>query len=211
MAPCGGYLPAGGPWHSQTNEGWFAHAPGLRIVMPSNPGDAAALLHAAAAGDDPVLFLIPKHLLRVNMDVLTQPEIGLGQAEVRRCGSDVTIVAWGNCVSLSLDAAGRLDDMGISAEVIDIRSLVPCDWNSIRQSLAKTGRLVVVQEDNRSCSFGQSILAEVVSRVDMWNLLSCHPELVSRPDVHVGFHPAIEAGVLPSTRDILAAVGRLLS
>jgi 2-oxoisovalerate dehydrogenase E1 component len=210
MAPAGGYLPAGGPWHSQSSEGFFAHAPGLRIVMPSTPADAAALLRAAASGDDPVLFLIPKHLLRRRVAVTDTKPIGLGEAAIRRLGTDVTLVAWGNCVWLALEAADILCDESVSAEVIDLRSLSPCDWGTIRQSLEKTGRLVVIQEDNRTCGFGQSLIAEAVTRPEIWNLLAARPELVSRPDVHIGFHPSLEASVLPSVSDIVTAVRRML-
>jgi 2-oxoisovalerate dehydrogenase E1 component len=210
LAPCGGYLPAGGPWHSQSNEGWFAHAPGLQVAIPSTPGDAAALLHAAAAGEDPVLFLIPKHLLRATSKVWDEQPIRLGQAAIRSVGTDVTLVAWGNCVPVSLVAAKALGQQGISAEVIDLRTLVPCDWETIQDSLAKTGRLIVIQEDNRTGSFGQSIISEVVSRAEMWRLLASRPELISRPDAHIGFHPALEAAVLPSCADIVAAAERSL-
>lgn len=209
LAPCGGYVAGAGPWHSQSNEGWFAHAPGLRVAVPSTPGDAAALLRAAALGEDPVLFLIPKSLLRQPVPAPDEGPIAFGKAAVRRRGSDITLVAWGNSVSITLDAADALAPSGISAEVLDLRTLVPCDWPAIRESLEITGRLVVVQEDNRTCSFGQSILAEVTSSPEMWNMLFTGPELVSRPDVHVGFHPTMQAAALPSVRDIVEAATRV--
>jgi 2-oxoisovalerate dehydrogenase E1 component len=207
MAPCGAYLPAGGPWHSQTNEGWFAHAPGLQVVIPSTPEDAAALLRAAVGGEDPVLYLIPKHLLRVRQPTQNTSAC-IGQAAVRRSGADVTVIAWGNTVSLALNAAEFLakHSRPIDCEVLDLRSIVPCDWQAIKQSLAKTGKLVVVQEDNRTCSFGQSIIADVVSNPELWRLLDAQPKLVCRDDVHIGFHPTLEESVLPSTESIIEAV-----
>jgi 2-oxoisovalerate dehydrogenase E1 component len=211
MAPCGAYLPCGGPWHSQTNEGWFAHIPGLQVVVPSTPVDAAALLRAAVEGHDPVLLLLPKHLFRERFTFLGNSEAGLGEASIRTSGTDATIVAWGNCVLLALDAAATLhDEEGWSMDVIDLRSLVPCDWDAIRRSVRKTGRLVVVQEDNRTCSFGQSIVSEVASEAETWRYLVAGPQLVTRDDVHVGFSPALEAAVLPSVQDICAAVRRTM-
>jgi 2-oxoisovalerate dehydrogenase E1 component len=205
-AVCGGYVPAGGPWHSQTNEAWFAHAPGLRIAVASTPGDAAGLLRAAAAGDDPVLLLFPKRLYRVSEPAVPEAPIRLGDATVRRRGDDVTLVAWGNCVRVALDAAASAQTEGISAEVLDLRSLVPCDWHSIRDSLRRTGRLVVIQEDALTCSVGQSILSEMARRPDTWDLFAAPPQLVSRGDVHIGFHPVLQRGVLPGVREALAAI-----
>lgn len=210
LAPCGAYLPGGGPWHSQTNESWFAHAPGLQVAMPSTPHDAAALLRLAIAGDDPVLLLLPKHLFRQKFATQPDEPFTLGQARVCAMGSDVTIAAWGNCVEVALQARDELRTEGVSAEVLDLRSIVPCDWESLHHSLEKTGRLVVVQEDNRTCSFGQSIIAEMTSRNASWDCFAAAPQLVSRADVHIGFHPDLEAAVLPNVEQVCAAVRRTL-
>ena len=211
LAPCGAYLPAGGPWHSQSNEALFAHIPGLQIVMPSTPQDAAALLKVAIAGDDPVLFMLPKHLFRHRFDMVADEAIGLGQAVIRNHGLDVTVVAWGNCVEVAQSAALQMADEDVSVEVIDLRTVVPCDWETIRQSLVKTGRLVVVQEDNETCGFGQNIISNIVSQSENWDLLAGPPQLVARPDVHVPFHPALEAAVLPDVASVCAAMRRTLS
>ena len=210
LAPCGAYLPAGGPWHSQTNEAWFAHAPGLRLAMPSTAQDAAAMVRAAVAGEDPVLLLLPKRLFRKHFCWELERPWRLGEARVCREGTDVTAVAWGNCCELVLNAAESMEKEGVRVEVVDLRSLVPCDWTSIRRSLEKTGRIVVVQEDNRTCSFGQAIVAEIASRPAYWDLLAAPPQLLSRPDVHVGFHPALEAAVLPGIPEICASIRRLM-
>jgi 2-oxoisovalerate dehydrogenase E1 component len=162
-------------------------------------------------GHDPVLLLLPKHLFRERFTFLGNSEAALGEASIRNCGTDATIVAWGNCVLLALDAAATLhDEEGWSMDVIDLRSLVPCDWDAIRRSVRKTGRLVVVQEDNRTCSFGQSIVSEVTSEAETWRHLIAGPQLVTRDDVHVGFSQALEAAVLPSVGDICAAVRRTM-
>ena len=211
FAPCGAYLPAGGPWHSQSNEAWFGHVPGLEIVMPSTPQDAAALLKVAIAGDNPVLFFLPKHLFRHRATMALDEPIGFGQAAIRNYGSDVTVVAWGNCVEVAECAASEMANEDVSVEVIDLRTLVPCDWESIRQSLAKTGRLVVVQEDNESCSFGQAIIARATGTTENWELLAAPPQLVARPDVHVPFHPLLEAAVLPSAASVCDAIRRAMS
>jgi 2-oxoisovalerate dehydrogenase E1 component len=160
------------------------------------------MLHAALAGEDPVLLLLPKHLFRQPMPGAPDEPLAFGEAAVRRPGTDVTVLAWGNCVDLALEAARQCHAEGISAEVIDIRSIVPWDRFAVQQSIAKTGRLVVVQEDSRTCSFGQAIIAEVTSRVETWNLLSAPPQLVCRPDVHVGFSACLEDAVLPNVERI---------
>ncbi|TXN17244.1 2-oxoisovalerate dehydrogenase [Methylobacterium sp. WL122] len=210
IAPCGAYLPSGGPWHSQTNEAWFAHAPGLQVVMPSTPSDAAALLRASVYGDDPVLFLIPKHLLRIRQPVTGDDPVRIGEAQIRAPGDDITILAWGNTVEIALETAKVAALQEISVEVIDLRSIVPCDWVTIRASVRRTGRLIVVHEDSRTCSFGQNIITELMGDAETWNAMFAPPQHVSRGDVHVGFHPALEAAVLPSVIDIVHAVKRVM-
>jgi 2-oxoisovalerate dehydrogenase E1 component len=210
LAPCGAYIGCGGPWHSQTNEAWFAHAPGLKIAMPSTPRDAAEIIAAAAYGQDPVLVLLPKNLffkthLKTEM-VSLYPE----QARIRRSGKDITILAWGNTVDISLAAASAAEQQSFDVEVIDLCSIVPCDWATIFSSLRKTGRLLVVQEDNRSCSFGQALISESVSKPEIWKSLKAPPELISRADVHVGFHSDLEKAVLPWKEDVLKKIIALM-
>jgi pyruvate/2-oxoglutarate/acetoin dehydrogenase E1 component len=121
-------------------------------------------------------------------------------------------VAWGNCVELAEQAAKILDADGVAlVEVIDLRTLSPCDWDSVAKSLAKTGRLVVVQEDARTGGFGQTVLAEMVSQDERFFSLSSPPYLVSRPDVQVPFCPHLELGILPSVKDVVEAVRKSLS
>ncbi|RYX81918.1 2-oxoisovalerate dehydrogenase [bacterium] len=204
LAPCGAYLPAGGPWHSQTGEGWWTHTPGLRVVVPSTPQCAVELFRDALNADDPTLILLPKRLFR--RAALPLPEHNATGALLRRSGPEATIVAWGNTVEISLDAADLLAQEGIDTEVLDLRYLVPCDWPSIETSLRKTGRLIVVQEDNATASFGATLLAHVTSETRLWDLLAAPPQLVTRPDVHVPFHPKLEESVLPDASRVADAV-----
>jgi 2-oxoisovalerate dehydrogenase E1 component len=209
-APCGGYLPAGGPWHSQTNEGWFTHIPGLNVAVPSTPEDVASLLRAAVAGDDPVLMLIPKHLFRIAASPGSDKPVRFGEGIIRRPGRDATVVTWGNCVRIALSAADNLQSEGISAEVIDLRTLAPCDWKLIRESLSRTSRLVVVQEDSATSSFGEAIIAEVTRCPQSWDMFAAPPQLISRGHVQVGFHPIIEAASLPSVAGVESAIRFLM-
>lgn len=205
-APYGAYLPGGSLWHSQANEAWFLHTPGLRVVIPSTPEDAAGLLWTALAADDPTIILLPKHLIRQQVPVARHvPAVPFGRARTRREGTDVTLVTWANCVELALEVAAELSDE-VSVEVIDLRSLQPWDREAIAASLARTGRLVVVQEDAESCSAGQMIISDLTSHDDSFYSLLSAPRLVSRPDVHIGYNPIYEYAALPATTDITAAV-----
>jgi 2-oxoisovalerate dehydrogenase E1 component len=205
-APCGGYVPASGPWHSQTNEGCFAHIPGLKVSVPSTPEDVGTLFRAAVHGDDPVMILIPKHLFRVTNNRAGEGNLPLGKGRLCRAGADATVVSWGNTVQVAYEASERLNKEGIRADIIDLRTIVPCDWSLIRNSLARTGRLIVVQEDAKTGSFGQAIIGEITTSPSSWDMLTAPPQLVTRRDVPVGFHPAIEAVTLPSAEDVAAAV-----
>ncbi|GBC94141.1 2-oxoisovalerate dehydrogenase subunit beta [bacterium HR15] len=205
-APYGAYLPAGGPWHSQSNDGWWAHIPGLRVAIPSTPEDAAGLFWAAIQDPDPSLILIPKHIFRVRHPVREYKALPFGKAAIRREGKDVTVVAWGNTLELAEQAAERLAPEGISLEIIDLRTLVPCDWETIEQSLAKTGRLVVIHEDSRTCGFGQAIITEMTSVPERFNLLLSPPQLVARYDVHIPYCPELEYAVLPDLQRVLQAI-----
>lgn len=205
-APYGAYLPGGSLWHSQANEALFMHIPGLRVVVPSTPEDAAGLMWTALAADDPTIVLLPKHLIRkqvfVDHDV---PPVPFGQARIRRPGADVTLVTWANCVELCLEVAETVE-AEVSVEVIDLRSLQPWDREAVVASMQKTGRLVVVQEDAQSCSAGQMIISELASHDDSFYTLLSSPRLVSRPDVHIGYNPVLEYAALPSADDVVEAI-----
>lgn len=205
-APYGAYLPGGSIWHSQANESIFAHIPGIRIVVPSTPEDATALMWTAMHCDDPTLFLIPKHMFRQQMQVAQEiPAVGFGEARVRREGEDVTIVSWGNCLEQAFAAADQLSEE-VSVEIIDLRSIQPWDRATIVKSLEKTGRLVVVQEDGQSCSVGQMIISEIMSDPDSFNLFVSPPQLVSKPDVPIGYNPIYEYAALPDVERVVEAI-----
>lgn len=210
-APCGGYLPGGAIWHSQSNESAFAHFPGLIIVMPSTPEDASGLLLSALASEDPVLFLIPKHLLWAPREIPNRLEpILIGKAAVRQEGRDITVVAWGNCTEIVESALKNLDN-GASIEFIDLRSIVPWDRETIAHSVAKTRRLVIVQEDTVNCSVGQMIITTLMEDHAVWNALIAPPILVSKGNVHVAFNPVLEYSCLPDVEDVIKAINKSLS
>src|SRR5438876_6527658 len=210
-APYAAYLPGGSLWHSQANESALAHYPGLNIVIPSLPADAAGLLWTAMHGEDQVLILFPKHLLWAEHES-REPirAVPLGQA--RKCseGTDLTLVAWGNTIEKSLEAIAKIDNE-TSAEVIDLRSIVPWDKAAIEESVRKTRRLVVVQEDTENCSVGQMIISHVASMPELWNELISPPILVSKANVMIGYNPIYEYAALPDVERIVAAIRRSLS
>lgn len=209
-APWGGYLPGGGIWHSQSNESLFTHLPGLRVVVPATPEDAEAAFLEAFRAPDPTLILLPKHLLRRSAPPLPAAVPAHG-ARVLRSGTDVTVVTWGNGTELAAEAADRLAAEGVEAEVIDLRWLVPLDRAAVAGSLRRTGRLVVVQEDNRTSSFGASLVADLLGGDDEFYSLLAPPRLIARDDVHVPFHPDLERAVLPSADDVVEAVRSVLT
>ena len=132
--------------------------------------------------------------------------VPFGEAAIRRQGEDCTIVSWGNCLELAEQAAVELEREGRTIEILDLRTIVPCDWAAIEQSLAKTGRLVVIHEANRSCGFGQAIIAEVVSNPKRFQSLFAPPQLVARNDIHIPYHPVLEYAVLPDVVRVIAAI-----
>ena len=210
-APYGAYLPGGSLWHSQANESAFAHYPGIFVVVPSTPEDAAGLLWTAMHCEDPVLFLIPKHMFWAERES-TEPirAVPFGRARTHRSGSDLTLVAWGNTVEKSLEALAKIDNQA-SIELIDLRSIVPWDKTAIEESVRKTGRLVIVQEDTENCSVGQMIIAHMASQPDLWNAMISPPILVSKGNVMIGYNPIYEYAALPDVERIITAIKRAMS
>lgn len=191
--------------HAQMDVPIFAHIPGMKVVMPSTPRDAKGLLAAAIRDDNPVIFM--EHIALYN----TQGElpagelvIPLGKAEVKREGKDVTVVAMGKMVHTALAAAETLAGLGIAVEVVDPRTIVPLDEQTIFASVRKTGRLVVVDEDNPVCSFGSEIIARVATQV--FDSLDAQPVLVSAPNTPVPFSPALEDAYIPTAAKVEAAI-----
>jgi 2-oxoisovalerate dehydrogenase E1 component len=210
-APYGAYLPGGSLWHSQANESVFAHYPGLSVVIPSTPEDAAGLLWTAMHSEDPVIFLIPKHLLWAEHEY-AEPIRAVPLGHARKCtsGSDVTLVAWGNTIEKSLEALEKIEN-DISVELIDLRSIMPWDRATIEKSVRKTRRLVVVQEDTENCSVGQMIISHVTGRPELWNEMISPPILVSKANVMIGYNPIYEYAALPDVERIVSAIKRSIA
>ncbi len=210
-APYGAYLPGGSLWHSQANESAYAHFPGLNVVIPSTPEDAAGLLWTAMHADDPTVFLAPKHMLWAEIES-TAPvkSIPLGQARVCTAGDDITVVAWGNTMEKAREAIAELKGE-VSVELIDLRSIMPWDKTTLEASVRKTGRLVVVQEDTEACSVGQMIITHLMGRPDIWGAMKAPPELVTKPNVMIGYNPIYEYAALPDVARITDAIWRAVS
>ena len=155
---------------------------------------------------DPTIFLVPKHLFRQQMDVPKDIEpVGFGQAKVRQEGQDVTIVTWGNCIEQATEAAAEVSEEA-EVEIIDLRSIQPWDKETILKSVAKTGRLVIVQEDGRSCSVGQMIITDLMSDDEGFCHFVSAPQLVAKQDIHIGYNPVYEYAALPSTQQVVDAI-----
>jgi 2-oxoisovalerate dehydrogenase E1 component len=206
--PIGGYLRGGGPYHSQSGESIFAHCPGIRIVFPSNAVDAAGLLRTAIRCDDPVMFLEHKHLYRQTYNKGEYPGkefmIPFGKASVRRDGDDVTIITWGALVQRSLLAAQQAEKHGISAAVIDLRTIVPYDWDTIAAHVQRTNRVIIAHEDQVMCGFGSEIAARIAG--ELFSHLDAPVRRVGALNCPVAYCPDLEEAILPQSADILRAI-----
>ncbi|RJO78964.1 branched-chain alpha-keto acid dehydrogenase [Nocardia panacis] len=205
-APYGAYLPGGGIWHSQSNEALFTHIPGLRVAVIGNPVDAELVFLDAFASDDPTLILIPKHLMRIRHSGEFIEPVPRGRARVVTAGTEVTLVTWGNGVEIAMNAVSVLASHEVSVEVIDLRWLVPWDRQTVVNSLHKTGRLIVLQEDNRTSSFGAGLITDLITEDDNFAELLAPPRLVARDDIHIPFHPDLELAVMPALDGVVRAV-----
>jgi len=203
-APAGGYLSAGAQ-HSDSFEAMFAHVPGLKVVYPATPSDAKGLLKSAIRDNNPVVFFEHKKLYGVKGEVpVGEYTIPLGSAEVKRPGSDVTIVAYAYMVHLSLAAAESLDREGVSAEVIDLRTIAPLDLDAIVASVKRTRHLVVVQEAWRQFGVGAEVAASVAEVA--FDYLDAPIGRVGAKPAPIPFSPVLEQHALPSQADIEMAV-----
>lgn len=206
-APYGGYVAGAGMWHSQACEASFCQIPGLRVAVPSSPADAVGLFWAAAQAGDPTVILLPKRLFQASEPVPAEiPAIAFGRAARLRQGDDVTVICWGNTVRVVQEALCRPEAEAASAEVFDLRSLVPWDREAIMDSVARTGRLLVVQEDNVSGGVGQMIVAELCAHAGTWSSLKAPPLILGRPDVHIGFSGAYGESYLPQPQAVAEAI-----
>lgn len=210
MAICGAYRPGLGPFHAQTFDATFAHIPGLDVFMPSTAPDAAGLLNAAFESGRPTVFLFPKNLIN-DRSVTAAADaakqfVPIGKARITRPGRDLTIVSWGSTMPLCEKTAEALQTAGASVEVIDLRSLVPWDQEAVIASAQKTGRLLVVHEDNHTCGFGGEVMATVAEKANG----PVQMARVARHDTYIPYLFETQIEVLPSFRTVLGKAAELL-
>lgn len=207
-APCGAGT-HGGPFHSQSVEAYFFHTPGLKIVMPSTPADAKGLMLAAIADPNPVLYLEHKALYRSQRGPVDEglAPVPLGTAAVRRAGRHLTVLTYGMMVSRCLEAAERAASDGIEAEVIDLRTLLPLDFETIAGSVGRTSRALIVHEDRLRGGIGAEIAASLAEH--LFTALDAPISRVGAPDTPVPYAPPLEAAYLPGPERIYQAIVRL--
>ncbi|QED26870.1 dehydrogenase [Microvenator marinus] len=203
--PIGGYLKGGAPYHSQSGATLFTHIPGLRVVMPSNAADANGLLRTAIRCDDPVMFLEHKHLYRQTYNKSFNPGddymIPFGKAAKVREGNALTVVTYGALVERTLRAVKQT---GIDAEVLDLRTLSPYDWDAISESVKKTNKVVIAYEDNMSWGYGTEIATRIAD--ELFEYLDGPVKRVAALDSFCGYHPDLEDRILPQIDDIAQAI-----
>lgn len=201
---------AQGPHHEQSLEAWFTHVPGLKVVMPSDPYDAKGLLKSAIRGDDPVFFIEHRLLAWEKGAVPTEEYlVPIGKAAVKRAGTDVTVVAWSRDVRLALDAAEQLQGRGISVEVVDLRTLVPLDEETILRSVEKTGRLIVAHEACKTGGFGGEIAAVVAEKA--FRHLKAPIKRVASLDSPIPQNRLLAKAILMDVKDIVAAAVEVMA
>jgi pyruvate/2-oxoglutarate/acetoin dehydrogenase E1 component len=198
-----------GSQHSHSLEAWFAHAPGLKVVVPSSSAEAKGLMKAAVRDENPVLFFRDFQLSKTPGDV---PEgehlIPIGKAAVAREGESATIVSYGRMVRTSLEAAATLAEQGLSVEVINLRTIKPLDEETVLASVRKTGRLVVVHEASRTCGVGAEISAIVAEKA--FKALKAPIVRITGPDTPVPASPALEKAFVPAASQIVEAIRQLM-
>ena len=192
--------------HSQTLEHWFASTPGLKVVMPSDAQSAYSLLRAAIQDPDPVVVLEPRILYAERGEVETGKIAEIGKAVMRETGSEITIVALGHMVNVAQDA---IQAAGVSADLIDLQTIIPWDREAVLTSVKKTGRLIVVEEAPLSGGWGSEIVATVSAQ--LFSSLKSAPFRITTPDVPVPFNGGLEARYAPTSKDVARQIKYALS
>lgn len=199
----------GGPFHSQNNEAWFVHCPGLKVVAPSSPADAYGLIKSAIRDDDPVIYYEHKYLYRRLKDEVPGDDftVPIGKARVVQEGTDMTIYTYGWMVEQAKEAATDLQAEGVSVEIVDLRTLLPLDKETILRSIEKTNKALIVHEDTRTLGVGAEIAAILAE--EAFDQLDGPIVRVTAPDTPVPFSPPLEKAFLPNADKILAAARQL--
>lgn len=199
----------GGPYHSQSNEMWFVHTPGLKVVVPATASDAKGLIKASIRDPNPVIFYEHKYLYRrIKEDV---PEgdhvVPLGKAEVRRAGTDISVITYGAMVWTALEAAAELDKEGVSLEVVDLRTLVPYDEAAVLASVRKTSKVILLHEDTRTGGMAGELAALIAEKA--FEDLDGPVLRITAPDTPVPFSPPLEEYFLPNAQKVIDAAHQL--
>ena len=204
--PYGGGI-KGSHYHSQSAEAFFAHTPGLKVVIPATPYDAKGLLTSALRDHDPVMFLEPKKIYRTVRGEVPDDEytVPFGKANVARDGNDVVVFAYGAMLHVALEAADLAAEKGITVEVVDIRTIIPFDIETIICSVKKTGRVVILHEACKTCGFGAEIAAQIAERC----ILNLKAPIVRVAGFDVPFPYALEEDYMPNATRVLNAVERV--
>jgi len=195
--------------HSQSIESYYAHVPGLLVVMPATPYDAKGLLKSAIRDDNPVVFIESEAMYSVKGPVPEETYlIPIGEADIKRAGDDVTIICWSKTVPLSLTAAEQLAEQGINAEVIDLRTIRPLDRETVMNSIKKTNRVVIVQESWPQASVGHWLSAEISD--ECFDYLDAPVKVLSGRDTPYPYSKALEVMMAPKVEDLIAAVNTVM-
>jgi pyruvate/2-oxoglutarate/acetoin dehydrogenase E1 component len=206
--PSGGGF-SGGPFHSQNPESSFAHIPGLKVVCPATPADAKGLLIEAIQDPNPVLYFEHKHLYRRIKDEVPDERytVPFGEARVHREGDDLSLITWGAMVYTADEAAQKLEEDGISVEILDLRTLAPWDKEAVLRSVEKTSKALVLHEDTLTGGFGAEIAATVAQ--EAFENLDAPVRRVAAPDAPVPFAPVLEKAFIPQVDDVVAGLREL--
>lgn len=208
-APCGGGV-GGGLYHSQCVESFYTHVPGLKVVMPATPYDAKGLLKAAIRDPDPVLFFEHKRAYRLIKGEVPEGDyiVPIGVADIKRQGTDITLVTYGMMLHFSLQAAEEIAKEGISVEVVDMRTLLPIDQKTVLDSVRKTGKALIVHEDTRTCGYGAEIGTLIAE--EAFEYLDAPVRRLTSPDAPaVAFNAGMRDYYLPNTQKIVNALREL--